>query len=117
MKESFLNGTEIPQVENAELAFGVNNLDNFPPYNEIPQEFQNRNTKWNELFNDWFFVGLTSLEATPKKDVDLDRAMRYIKAHMKTWKSKHEHKAAGIAYVMSLWFEDAKWEKAKTEGR
>ena len=116
MKESFLNGTEIPVVEQEDVAFGVKNLDNFPPYNEIPKCFgMNGKTKWDKLLSDWFFIGLKSLDITPKKGVDLDSAKRYIRANMITRVSKHEHKAAGIAYIMSLWFEDAKWEVNEKE--
>lgn len=110
MKESFLNGTEIPSID--DILRERNYLKNFPLYEEIPKEFKEHNSpnKWNKLFSDWFFVGLKSLDITPKKGVDKDRAMKYIREFMGTWATKHEHKEAGIAYVMSLWFEDAKWE-------
>lgn len=109
MKEEFLTGKEIPEVSNAEMSFGVSSLSNFPAYDEIPKDFHHGHTKWNRLFNEWFFLGLESMEVTPKNAVDKEKALRYIKAHMKTWNSKHEHKEDGIAYVMSLWFEDATW--------
>ena len=113
MKTEFLSGEEIPEVENAEMAFGACDLSTFPPYEEIPKEFKNGHTKWNKLFNDWFFEGLSSLDLTPKEGIDKEKVMRYIRAHMKTRRSKHEHKEAGIAYCLSLWFEDVKWEKTK----
>jgi len=103
---------EIPEVDNTDVAFGVSTLDKFPTYEEIPDEFQNGHTKWNKLFNDWFFSGLKSLELTPKNGIDKEKAQRYIRAHMKTFKSGHEHKESGLAYVMSLWFDDVTWEKS-----
>lgn len=83
-----------------------------PPYAEIPDEFKNfnRQTKWNKLFNDVFYKGLKSLELKPKDGIDKEKAWRHIGIAMRGWDSKHEHKEAGVAYLMSLWFEDVKWE-------
>ncbi len=83
-----------------------------PPYDEIPDEFtRHPGTTWNKLFNDWFFSGLKSLELTPKDGIDKGKALRHIKVAMSGWDSKHEHKESGVAYLMSLWFDDVKWER------
>lgn len=105
----------IPEVTNDEALFGASNLDRFPKYNDIPKEFKEGHTKWSKLFDDWFFCGLKKLELKPKEGVDKNEAMRYINAHMRTWKSKHEHKEAGIAYILSQWFDDVTWEKGEKD--
>lgn len=89
-----------------------------PPYKNIPEEFTRHtyNNKWCKLFNDWFFNRLTKLELIPKEGIDQDKALHHIRTAMQGWDSKHEHKEAGVAYLMSLWFEDAKWE-VETEVR
>ena len=117
MKTEFLNGKDIPEVSNVEVSLGVNNLNAFPPYEDIPIDIKMGKTekKWGKLFNDWFFVGLKKLEVIPKEGVDKEKALRYIRAHMKSFSSKHEHKEYGLIWVMSLWFEDATWETYEKE--
>ena len=83
-----------------------------PPMEAIPEEFkQHGGTKWNKLFNDWFFYGLSKLEFKIKADIDKTKALKHIKIAMLGWDSQHEHKEAGVAYLMSLWFDDATWER------
>lgn len=84
-----------------------------PPYNEIPDEFRRGKTKWNKLFSDWFFNGLTKLDITPKEGIDKNKAMFHLRVAMQGWDTAHEHKEAGVAYLMSLWFDNAIWERKK----
>lgn len=87
-------------------------LDLLPPYDKIPEEFKRfSGTKWNKLFNAWFFSGLRSLKLVPREGIDKDKALQHIKVAMGGWDSKHEHKEAGVAYLFSLWFEDTEWER------
>jgi len=83
-----------------------------PAYETIPDEFKHRNTKWTALFQDWFFYGLDSLTVTMKPGIDKSAALLHISTIMKSWTPKQEHKEAGVAYLMSQWFDDATW-KAK----
>jgi hypothetical protein len=103
----------VKKVSDVDLAFGGNMSDLLPPYSDIPEEFQNMNnrTKWNKLISDWFYVGLNSLDLKPKESIDVNGAIRHIKAILASWEPKHEHKMAGCAYLMSLWFDDVKYEK------
>lgn len=102
----------VPEITPDELALGTTKA--LPPYDEIPGEFSHMNNKWNQLFNEWFFFGLAKLEVIPKEGIDKKKALTAISAHMRSFKSKHEHKEAGVAFLMSEWFEDAVWEaKAK----
>ncbi len=79
-----------------------------PAYDSIPDEFRRTpGTKWNKLFSDWFFSGLESLDLIPKEGIDKAKALTHIKVAMQGWDSKHEHKEAGVAYLLSLWFEDS----------
>lgn len=84
-----------------------------PPYDEIPEEFKTHSlsNKWVKLFNDWFFGGLKSLKMTPRDGIDVEKARKHIHIAMTGFDSKHEHKEAGVAYLLSLWFEDPKWER------
>lgn len=78
-----------------------------PKWSEIPEEFkQIHGTKWNDIFSKWFFTGLRDAVFVPKEGFDRDKALRFIKVHMRSCEPKHEHKEAGVAYMMSQLFED-----------
>jgi hypothetical protein len=68
---------------------------------------QNRPTKWNKVQSEWFYNGLpegTQLVAV--EGVDAAQAIGHLKAIQCSFEPKHEHKSAGVAYLMSLWFSD-----------
>ena len=74
-------------------------------------------TIWNQLQRDWFYHGLASLDLTPRQGVDAQKALRHLSAIQKSFESKHEHKEAAVAYLLSQWFEDEpKWEVQAPSG-
>ena len=97
------------QVTRLDLAFGGRMAELLPDWKTIPEEFKNGRTKWNRLFNDWFYFGLKQLDFTPREGIDKSVAAAHISAIMRSWDPQHEHKEAGCAYLMSLWFEDVQW--------
>lgn len=77
-----------------------------PAMKDIPQEFKDGRTEWNKLFSRWFYRGLPKeTEFVPKDGIDPKEALRHIKYCMGSWEPKHEHKEAGVAYLLSLWFD------------
>jgi len=102
-------------IDTAEIVFGTTKF--LPKYDDVPDEYKHGRTKWNNLFNDMFFSGIESLEMEPKEGVDADKAWSVIQAHMRSWEPKHEHKEAGVAYMMSMLFSDAKWERSGKKQR
>ena len=94
-----------------DVVFPVSVSGMMPPYESVPQEFKRGTTKWNTLFSEWFYAGLKSLVLTPKPGIDRGEALGVIKAVMGSFEPKHEHKEAAVAYLLSLWFEDASWER------
>ena len=79
-----------------------------PKWDTIPDEFRrNRGTKWNEIQSRWFYRGLPKeTQFIPKEGIDVNIAIRHLKAIQGSFEPKHEHKEAGVAWLMSLWFED-----------
>ena len=78
-----------------------------PEWKDIPKEFQGRSTKWNTLGARWFFEGLPEgTEFVPKEGIVVEKALRHLKVCLGSFEPGHEHKDAGVAYLMSLWFED-----------
>ena len=105
----------IAEVNKMDVVFGCNALNIMPKYEDIPDEFKNHNkpTKWNQLITEWFFCGLSKLKATPKEGVDEKKALAHIRSIFGSFEPKHEHKEAAAAFLMSEWFDDVEWEKAK----
>lgn len=77
-----------------------------PKMNEIPDEFDNQSNKWNKAVSTWFFDGIRKDAFTVKEGIDKDKAFKHLAAVISSWDLKHEHKTAGAAYLMSLWFND-----------
>lgn len=97
----------VPELKDIDVAFG--NIGHLPKYSDIPEEFKRGSTKWNEITSTWFFSGLPQgTDFIPRKDVDGNKALKAIKAILVSWEPKHEHKEAGVAYLLSQWFEDVK---------
>jgi len=105
------------EVSDIQMAFPASVTEMMPSLKDIPEEFQigggDGHTKWNKLFNDCFYSGVKNLDLIPKDGIDPGRAWRHIRCIMGSYEPKHEHKEAACAYLMSLWFEDATWERAK----
>lgn len=75
-----------------------------PPQTEIPREFYDRRNEWARITSQWFFKGLDG-RFIPKTGIDARRAVRHLSACMRSFEPKHEHKEAGVAYLLSLWFD------------
>jgi hypothetical protein len=99
------------KIDGVSSIFGGDMKKLLPPLAEIPEQFQRGRTEWNKLFSDWFFGGLKSFDCVPKDGIDRQEAMKHISAIMRSWEPQHEHKEAGVAFLLSEWFKEAKWKK------
>ncbi len=102
------------EVSDAEIAFPV--AKNLPPMEQIPKEFHGDRTKWHKLFDKWFYSGANDVTFYPKEGVDPKKAIRAIRSIIGSYGPKHEHKKAGVSYLLSEWFHN--WEVViETEGK
>jgi len=92
-------------VSAVDVAFPTNVEHLMPSYKEIPAEYKSGSNAWNRLVSTWFYKGIDATLLVTKPDVDRAKAFRHLKAIMGSWEPKHEHKIAGVAYLMSQWFE------------
>jgi hypothetical protein len=81
-----------------------------PPNDVIPEEFHrnwfNGGDVWTKTVNRWFGEGLSDWQSfKPKDGIEANLAWRHLKACMGSYEPKHEHKVAGVAWLMSRWFE------------
>jgi hypothetical protein len=96
-----------PKMTGLDLAFG--NIDHLPPWKAIPDEFKRMGDPWTDQVGRWFAVGADKeweSRITPKAGVNRSDAFGAVAAILRSWEPKHEHKEAGAAYLMSLWFDD-----------
>lgn len=64
---------------------------------------------WLDLQERWFFNGLPNNTVFTCKDgIDLNAALNHLAACQQSFQPKHEHKKAGVAYLMSLWFDEVR---------
>lgn len=100
-------------VTGLEIVFSGDTDKLLPRMDEIPEEFKRRSNKWVEVVSTWFFAGLKNDKWTPKPGIDQQAALAHIKACIGSLKPDHEHKRAGCAYLLSLWFDDVTYERAR----
>lgn len=104
---------EIPELSDVDLAFGT--TKGLPEYATVPDQFRrHKGTPWNELVSNMFFSGVKGLKFVPQPGVDPNRAYRHVRALLGSWEPKHEHKEAGVAYLMSQYFKSATWDGGST---
>ncbi|KPV60270.1 hypothetical protein QJ48_06595 [Paenibacillus sp. A3] len=60
-------------VSDVQLAFGGDMKKLLPPMSDIPREFQDGHTKWNDLIGKWFVLGLNKLNVTPRHIIAVPR--------------------------------------------
>ena len=105
------------EVAALDMGFGPKNLKEYlPAWEEIPQEFKDERVevkKWITLVDDWFFAGLHKIVMIPKVGIDNKVALGHVRAIMASWEPSHEHKTAGVAWLMSLWFDSFDYQKVK----
>ena len=110
------------EVTNIEMAFPVDVLGVLMPhYKDLPEEFngtsQWRRNDWCKQADVWFFKGVDTKKSVMKfkKNLTVDEqkmVLRQIQACLGSFQPKHEHKMAGVGYLMSLFF-----DKLKVVGR
>lgn len=94
------------KVSDVDMAFGgAGKMDVLlPAWSEIPAEIKREQDTWSPVVSRWFYEGLSG-KFIPKEGIDPDAALRHIRAIIGSYEPKHEHKIAGIAYLMGQWFE------------
>jgi hypothetical protein len=96
------------EVDRATLAFPAVIGHLLPGYAEVPEEFKGwRGNEYVDAVDSWFFKGMAKADWKAKPGIDAEKAWRHLSACMGSFAPKHEHKIAGVAYLMSLWFEKA----------
>lgn len=97
--------TPIPDLCGIDVAFG--NIKHMPKYETLPDDFKKRSgNAYVDFVSRWFSCGVKGNEFKPRPGVDKGKAIIALRAIMASFEPKHEHKIAGVAYLMSQWFEE-----------
>lgn len=106
---------EPKDVSDVDLAFPakVIELGLLPKWDNIPEEFKDPNNEWNLLASKIFCLGSKPLRF--KEGVDRLKAMRHLLACLKSFQPQHEHKTAGVGWLLSHWMDEAKHEPPEEE--
>ena len=92
----------LKQINDVEIAFGTTKL--LPSQEEIPKEFYTGNDY--SKFVDAYFYGRElptgSIEFKPGFSMDsMPDVRRVLTSHLRSFEPKHEHKLAGVAFLLS----------------
>lgn len=90
-------------IEDVEIAFGTSKL--LPPYEAVPDEFK-RGNDYTKLLDSMFYdQPLPDGEIVFREgfdDADAPALLnRVVRAHLRSFEPKHEHKIAGLGYLLS----------------
>lgn len=97
MKPKKLNGLDV--------VFSTDVSHLMPAYEEIPEEFKKQFNPYVKLTSQWFYKGLEKTKLKVKPEVNEVNAFNHLFAILSSFEPSHEHKMAGVAYLMSQWFD------------
>jgi hypothetical protein len=103
----------IPELNDFDIVFPTKALQILPPYKDIAEEFKRDSNKWVKVAHDWFYCGLKEDKWKPKDGVDQNKALRVIQACLGDFSPSQEHKMAGVAFLLSEWFDDVTYTRGK----
>lgn len=112
MAESKINPIEVSDVE---MAFPATVDHLLPSWDEIPDEFKGNNNVFVKITNDQFFGIKNDSSLSLKPDFDLSLVQRHLHCCMGSFSPRHEHKIAGVAYLLSQWFDIVSPEEVANE--
>jgi hypothetical protein len=104
MTEYTLTRASLNTITDVEMAFGTEKL--LPPYEAVPEEFK-RGNSYTRLMDSLFSgQSVPEGEIVFRKDFDDPEAPaqlnRVVIAHLRSYSPKHEHKIAGLGFLVSL---------------
>lgn len=95
-----LTPEQAASITDVEMAFSTDRL--LPPWDEIPNEFR-RGNQYTRLAEAIFYgTAMPDNDIALKPGFTADALNRTVRAHLTSFGPKHEHKIAGVGYLISL---------------
>jgi hypothetical protein len=100
------------EIDGVTLAFPASVVGTLlPERREIPEDlwraWHHDSHEWCGPANRWFHEGIETDDFVPKEGIDAKAAWRQLGACMRSFEPSHENKIAGVAWLMSRWFDKA----------
>ena len=111
------------ELSDMDVGFGPKREDGgidkvLPLWEEIPENFQCERVeikKWVQMVNDMFFSGVELGTIVMKNGINQRTAIRHMQCILHSYEPSHEHKTAGAAYLMSLWFDTFEYKRKQKD--
>ena len=98
--------TKPQPVSDVLFAFPANVIGTLlPPEGEIPKELWDWNDFWHQMASQIFNFGTSKNIAWLRSGLEPAEVVRHTDAVLRSFQPKHQHKIAGVAYLLSLWFQ------------
>ena len=93
-------GKDLESITDAEVAFSTEKL--LPKMVDIPDEFHGSGNIYTKIASAVFFGSkLPDGNVSVNDGIDEGLLFRAVRAHLGSWAPKHEHKIAGVGYMIS----------------
>lgn len=94
-----LSPEQIGSITEPEVAFSTERL--LPPWDSVPDDFRKGNV-YTELAAAIFYgTELPKCTITLNEGVEAEKLNNCIRAHLRSWGPKHEHKIAGVGLMIA----------------
>lgn len=95
-----LTPEQINSITDVEFAYSTDRL--LPALEDIPEDFRlPRGNIYTQLASAIFFgKEMPDCRIELKEGVEPEKLKRCIRAHLQSWAPKHEHKIAGVGYMI-----------------
>jgi hypothetical protein len=106
-EENNMDWTQPREVSDLDVAFCHKAEQLLPPMKALPKCYHGWPNKRPSIkfVERWFYSGVEDPKFHPRKGVDTKKALRHIKACLGSFELKHEHKTAGVAFLVDQFFE------------
>lgn len=75
-----------------------------PAYKDIPKEFDHWHHPLQRVASAWFFNGVNATSWVAREGISKEAAIRHVQAVIGSFGLKHEHKMAGVAFLLDQFF-------------
>jgi hypothetical protein len=94
-----ISASDLSSISDVEIAFGTTKL--LPPWEAIPEDFRKGNQYTALVSNLFYGRPLPDSPISIVEGVKHEDLSRAVHAHLISYAPKHEHKIAGIGYMIS----------------
>jgi hypothetical protein len=95
-----ITAADLDAITDLDLAFGTTR--HLPSWEEIPEEFKTSSNAYVRVVSAIFNGDqMPDMEIQLAPGVQAALLQRFIRAHLISFEPKHEHKIAGVAYLLS----------------